>query len=105
MLEPDLIPKDHGDLLAGWLSKVLDEQVRGHLEVTPIAPTFFSQVARLGGGSGSWIVEWSRVDRAHPDLERGHEILFYDRVAGSLPSDSLALPLPGPMSPTAPQSW
>lgn len=90
LLEPDLIPKDHGDLVAGWLTKALDERVRGPLDVTPIATTSFSHVARLQGASGSWIVKWSRVDRAHPELERGHEILFYDRVARSLPSESLA---------------
>lgn len=68
--------------------------------LTTIASTSFSYVAELRGESGRWVVKWSRDDRAHPELDLGHEILFYDKVAPSLPLRPSPRQWHGHMSPT-----
>lgn len=90
LVGPDSIPRGREDIDARWLERITGEEVKGPLELTEIATTSFSHVVELKAEPRRWVVKWSRHDRAHPDLERGHEILFYDQVAPSLPAAALA---------------
>jgi len=89
-VDAGLIPTGLLDLDAQWLGEVVGEEAGSQLRLTQIAVTSFSRVVEVTNGRERWVVKWSRTDRRHPELERGHEVLFYEKVAPSLPPDTLA---------------